>query len=97
MKHTQTLYIHSEWSTYDKKFNFVFMNCEVTWDNSRTLIATQEIEFDLPDEGELRKKAYDGFMKEREEVLANAHVKANALAERAQELLALEDHSNECI
>ena len=95
MKHTQTLYIHSEWSTYDKKFNFVFMNTEITWDNSRTLIATQEIEFDLPDEGMLRKKAYDGFMKERGEVLASAQVKANALEARAQELLALEDHSND--
>lgn len=87
------IFIHADWSKYRKEFDYNVHNSDYT-SVGEILLEVRTIQFESPPEMELRKKAYALLMKEKQEVLANAQVKAMEIEQQAQELLALEDKSN---
>ncbi len=90
------LYIHYEWSASNKEFVYSFSASDMTW-LGESLIEKREIEFESPPEAEMRKAAYALLQKKRSQILADAMVKAQDIDQQAQELLALEDKSNQVI
>lgn len=88
-----TVYITAEWSSYRKEFDYRAYHAQVTLDRE-VPVAQVEVEFESPTDKELRRAMHAALIRQRQEVLAKAQVEANAITQEAQELLALEDHSN---
>lgn len=87
-----TVIIQAEWDKYDKKFIY----------RARPYLSTDSIKieervlhFDSPTELEMRKLVHYQLLEKKQKVLADAQVEANEIQQQADELLALEDHSND--
>lgn len=86
------VFIQANWDKYDKKFDYAARSYLST---DAVLIEERTLQFESLTENELRTKTHKLLLEKKNKVLADAMVRANELEKEAQELLALEDHSND--
>jgi len=87
----KTVYVYANWNTYHKEFDYRLSSYERT---DEVLVDTQQVKFETLDDKKLRVAMYQLLVVKKQQVLADAQVEANEIQEQANELLALEDHSN---
>jgi hypothetical protein len=88
-----TVSVMAEWSKYAKEFKYTVRDGK--WqDDTEIKVCELEIEFETLSDIELRKAAYTLLLNKKSKIIADAMVRGKEIAEEAQELLALEDHSN---
>lgn len=87
-----TVIIQADWDTYEKKYEY---KARPYLSSDSILIEERTLQFESPTEKVLRLQTYKQLCAKRNKVLADAQVEANELQEQANELLALEDHSND--
>lgn len=87
-----TAWIYADWDKYNKKFIYRVRNYET---DSEILVEKRVLQFASFEEAELRRQMHAILIKKKNEVLADAYVEAGELEAQANELLALEDKSNE--
>jgi hypothetical protein len=84
--------IQADWDTYDKKYEY---KVRPYLSSDSILIEERILHFESPTEKVLRLQTYKQLLAKKNKVLADAQVEANEIQEQANELLALEDHSQQ--
>ena len=83
------IFIHAEWKSYAKKYDYHVYCCDMT-DYGEILLEERTIQFESPPEKQLHQLTHKLLYAEAQKIRAKAFVKAAELEKRAQELLALE-------
>lgn len=86
------VFIQADWDKYDKKYTY---SARAYKSSDSVQLEERTLSFESPTEKELRIKTYKLMMAKKQQVLADAQVEAAEIQEQANELLALEDHSND--
>jgi len=89
---TRQLYIVVHWNEYSKDFGYTLQGYKPS--PPYITMETRDIEFETWDDRQLRAAVHKALLQKRQQVLADASVEAKQLLEQANELLAIEDHSN---
>ena len=92
---TKTIYIVANWSTYDKEFQYMIQGYAPSTDNGYIVVEKREITFESMADVELRLRVVESLKGKKAKLMAEAYVEGKEIDEVIQEMLALEDKSNE--
>jgi len=88
----KTIYIYARWNEYSKEFDH-FIRPYTTDDE--ILLETRSVSFETLPDKELRIQMHKILIAKKNKIVADAVVEAQEIEKVANELLALEDHSND--
>lgn len=89
----KTLYITAHWCKYNKEFLYAVQGYEPSSDSEYVVIEKRLVNFETPNDTELRVRIAGALKNKRSKVLADAHEEVVQIDQEIQELLALEDKS----
>ena len=92
---TKTLYVVASWNSYNKEFQYLIQGYEPSTDNGYIVIEKREIIFDSIADVELRLRVVESLRGKKAKLIADAYVEGKEIDEMIQEMLALENKSNE--
>lgn len=89
------VWIYAEWNKHSKEFSYYVRGyaCDLT--SGEVLLEKRTLTFNTPSDFELRRQVSLALKVKRQKVIADAHVEAMEIDQTIQELLAIEDKSNE--
>ena len=89
---SKPVWIYAEWSSSRKDFNYYIRGHECTL-TGEVLIERRDIQFETPNDIQLKKDTAIALKAQRQRILADAQVEAMEIDQKIQELLAIEDFS----
>ena len=92
---TKVIYIVANWSTYAKEFQYSIQGYPPSTDNGYILVEERWIYFESMADAELRRQVSASLKGKQAKIMADAYVESKEIGEVIQEMLALEDKSNE--
>lgn len=81
--------LHAQWREYAEKFVYELFDCDMT-DYGYVFLRDVDIEFEAPEEKELRQRAATALKAQAQAIRAKAFLEAQEKEAEAQKLLALE-------
>lgn len=96
MKVTINGFVYHRQYSWEDKASYEFFSSEMMCDADRVLVLPHSIEVDIPDDFTPIPGKIEILRKEKQRILAQAHVKAENIEAQIQELLCIEDKSVRC-
>lgn len=91
MKHTHKAYLFWEQFLFESAGKYIVLYFRADDSDYRVLVKEIEIEFEAPETHDPRMQQVAALKKQKTELQANVQVKLNAIDEKIQSLLALEN------
>ncbi len=88
------VYIHAHWDKWDKKWEYRPYSYAME-SKDYLLVDTQMVQFESPTDKQMRLLLAEQLREKKKDILAEAYKEATEVDGEIQQLLALEDHSND--